>query len=91
MSYLFFFKNIRNSWGNGLLKFHYNNQLLPTIGNISMDSCAVDLSSVDQISVGDDVLYFGEKRPIWELSKELNTIPYEIISTLSRRIKRIYY
>ena len=38
-----------------------------------------------------DVLYFGEKRPIWELSKDLNTIPYEIISTLSRRIKRIYY
>ena len=82
---------LQRSWGNGVLKFYYNNQLLPTIGNISMDSCAVDLSTANNISVGDDVLYFGEKRPIWELSQELNTIPYEIISTLSRRIKRIYY
>ena len=48
------------------------------------------LSEIDNISVGDDVVYFGEKRPIWDLANELNTIPYEITSTLSRRIKRIY-
>ena len=55
-----------------------------------MDSCIIDLSEASDISVGDDVIYFGEKRPIWDLARELNTIPYEIISTLSRRIKRVY-
>ena len=82
---------LQRSWGNGKLHFLYNDKLLPTIGDISMDSCIIDLSELENVSVGDDVLYFGEKRPIWDLAKELNTIPYEITSTLSRRIKRIYF
>ena len=81
---------LQRAWGNGVLKFYYQNQLISTIGNISMDSCMVDISEIDNISVGDDVVYFGEKRPIWQLANELNTIPYEITSTLSRRIKRVY-
>ena len=81
---------LQRAWGNGTLKFFYNENLLPTIGDISMDSCIIDLSDLSDISVGDDVIYFGEKRPIWDLAKELNTIPYEITSALSRRIKRIY-
>jgi alanine racemase len=81
---------LQRAWGNGVLKFYFQNQLIPTVGNISMDSCVVDLSGIDNISVGDDVIYFGEKRPIWDLANELDTIPYEITSTLSRRIKRIY-
>lgn len=81
---------LQRSWGNGVLKFYYQNKLIPTIGNISMDSCVVDISEIDNISVGDDVVYFGKKRPIWDLANELNTIPYEITSTLSRRIKRVY-
>ena len=82
---------LQRHWGNGKLNFLYNDKLLPTIGDISMDSCIIDLSELDDVSVGDDVVYFGEKRPIWDLAKELNTIPYEITSTLSRRIKRIYF
>ena len=81
---------LQRAWGNGVLKFYFQKQLVPTVGNISMDSCMVDLSEIDNISVGDDVVYFGEKRPIWDLANELNTIPYEITSTLSSRIKRIY-
>ncbi|MAQ31804.1 MAG: alanine racemase [Flavobacteriales bacterium] len=81
---------LQRSWGNGILKFYYNNNLIPTIGDISMDSCTVDLSAINDINEGDDIYYFGEKRPIWQLAKELNTIPYEIMATLSRRIKRIH-
>ena len=81
---------LQRSWGNGVLKFYYNGQLTPTIGNISMDSCIIDLSNLNNIREGDDVIYFGLERPIWILAQELNTIPYEIISSLSQRIKRIY-
>lgn len=82
---------LQRHWGNGKLNFLYNDKLLPTIGDISMDSCIIDLSELENVSIGDDVLYFGEKRSIWDLAKELNTIPYEITATLSRRIKRIYF
>tara|TARA_A100001011_G_scaffold205880_1_gene214003 strand:+ start:178 stop:1290 length:1113 start_codon:yes stop_codon:yes gene_type:complete len=81
---------LQRQWGDGVLNFFYKGKLIPTIGNISMDSCAVDLSNINDISEGNDLLYFGIERPIWELAKELNTIPYEITATLSKRIKRIY-
>ena len=55
-----------------------------------MDSCIIDLSHVEDISESDEICYFGKNRPIWQLAKELNTIPYEIMATLSQRIKRIY-
>ena len=56
-----------------------------------MDSCIVDLSNISGISELDEIFYFGIERPIWDLAKELNTIPYEIMATLSNRIKRIYF
>jgi len=90
---------LQRSWGNGILKFYYKGYLLPTVGNISMDSCSIDVTdlfndpavSTDSLLVDDEIIYFGKERSIWDLSKELNTIPYEITATLSRRIKRIYY
>jgi len=82
---------LQRSWGNGGLKFYYKGHLLPTVGNISMDSCIVDLSKVEDICEGDEIIYFGKQRLISDLARELNTIPYEIMATLSRRIKRIYY
>jgi len=91
---------LQRSWGNGILKFYYKGYLLPTVGNISMDSCSIDVTNLvnnsklpgnDSLLVDDEIVYFGKERSIWDLSKELNTIPYEIIATLSRRIKRIYY
>ena len=81
---------LQRSWGEGKLRFYYQGQLIPTIGLISMDSCVLDITNIKDISIGDEVFYFGKKRPIWELAKELDTIPYEIMASLSRRIKRIY-
>ena len=82
---------LQRNWGNGKLKFYYKGCLLPTVGDISMDSCMVDLTRVKNISIGDEILYFGAERPIWDLASSLNTIPHEILATLSRRIRRVYF
>ena len=74
-----------------MLKFFYKGHLLPTVGHISMDSCTVDVSMVDNISVGDEIFFFCNERPVWDLARELNSISYEILSTLSKRIKRVVY
>ena len=89
---------LQRGWGNGKLKFYYKGCLLPTVGSISMDSCSIDVTPLfytDEIIensslVNEEVIYFGKDRSIWTLSKELNTIPYEIVASLSRRIKRVY-
>jgi alanine racemase len=81
---------LQRSWGKGKLKFLYKNQLVPVLGNISMDSCVIDITSIKQTKEGDKLLLFGKKRSIFSLAKELETIPYEITAGLSKRIKRIF-
>ena len=81
---------LQRSWGKGRLKFLYNNQFVPVLGEISMDSCVVDITNVNNAKEGDTVILFGDKRPIFDLAKELKTIPYEITAGLSKRIKRVF-
>ena len=76
--------------GNGLGYMSINGNLVPTIGHICMDMCMLDVTDLE-ISEGDDVNVFGEEISIYDLAKQLNTIPYEIISNLSQRIKRVYF
>ena len=80
---------IKRDWGNGKLKFLIKNKLYPVVGVVSMDSCMINITNT-KIKEGEEVFYFNEKRNICELAKDLNTIPYEITSSLSKRIKRIY-
>ncbi len=60
------------------------------VGNICMDVCMIDVTDID-CQEGDKVEIFGPDLPVSLLSDELGTIPYEIISTISTRVKRIYY
>lgn len=76
--------------GNGIGKMMINGVLVPTIGNISMDTCTLDATGVD-VKVGDDVVIFGEKPSILEVSQALGTIPYEVLTSVSQRVKRIYF
>ena len=76
--------------GNGAGKFLVNGVLVPTIGNINMDTAVVDVTGVD-VKVGDDIVIFGENPPITEIAKAIGTIPYEVLTSISRRVKRIYY
>ena len=54
-----------------------------------MDSCVIDLGNLKKVKEGDEVILFGRTQNIFELSSKLNTIPYEITSSLSKRIRRI--
>ena len=68
--------------------FMVNGHRVPTIGNICMDMSMLDITGVDA-KVGDTVTIFGENPTISELAKILDTIPYEILTSVPRRIKRI--
>ena len=61
----------------------------PIVGEISMDSFAIDVTKCNA-KEGDLVEIFGDQSTITEIAKKINTIPYEIYSTLNRRIKRVY-
>jgi alanine racemase len=50
----------------------------------------VDVSSMD-VHEEDDVIIFGPERPITQLAEEMQTIPYEVLTGISRRVKRVYY
>ncbi len=78
-------RNLSNSIGSVFV----NNIECVIIGEISMDSFAIDITSANA-KEGDLVEIFGDQLTVSEIAKKINTIPYEIYSTLNRRIKRIY-
>ena len=65
-----------------------NGHRVPTIGNVCMDMSMLDITGVEA-KVGDTVTIFGENPTITELASILGTIPYEILTSVPRRIKRI--
>ena len=74
------------SCGKG--RFLVNGHRVPTIGNICMDMTMLDVTGLD-VKVGDTVTIFGEAPTITELAEILGTIPYEILTSVPRRIERI--
>ncbi|PKQ65160.1 bifunctional UDP-N-acetylmuramoyl-tripeptide:D-alanyl-D-alanine ligase/alanine racemase [Labilibaculum filiforme] len=75
---------------NGLGTVLVNGQTAPVIGNICMDMSMIDLTNIDAVE-GDSVLIFGDDYPVSKLAAQLDTIPYEILTTISRRVKRVYF
>ena len=61
----------------------------PIVGNICMDQAMVDVTDTDA-QVGDRVVLFDDVQSINALAEQLGTIPYEIITSISRRVKRVY-
>ncbi|GHT42832.1 bifunctional UDP-N-acetylmuramoyl-tripeptide:D-alanyl-D-alanine ligase/alanine racemase [Bacteroidia bacterium] len=76
--------------GNGHGKVLINSTLCPFVGNICMDICMVDVTDAPARE-GDAALIFGEQITITELADSLQTIPYEILTSISPRVKRIYF
>ena len=72
----------------GNVCFMVNGHKVPTIGNICMDMCMLDVTGID-VKVGDTVTIFGEDPSITDLAQILDTIPYEILTSVPRRIERI--
>lgn len=77
--------------GNGHAEFIVNGHRCPTVGNICMDICMIDVSDVSDCHVGDKVEIFGKEVTLSELAQKLETIPYEIITSISGRVKRVYF
>jgi alanine racemase len=76
--------------GNGNAFLWVKGHLVPTLGNISMDMCAIDITDTDA-GEGDEVIIFGKELPVQEMASRLKTIPYEIFTSIPQRVKRVYY
>lgn len=78
------------AFGNGVGNMLVNGVVVPTIGNVSMDMCMIDVSAVD-VKEGDEVIVFNEQHRVEELASQIGTIPYEILTNISQRVKRVYF
>nr|WP_294947651.1 bifunctional UDP-N-acetylmuramoyl-tripeptide:D-alanyl-D-alanine ligase/alanine racemase [uncultured Mucilaginibacter sp.] len=79
------------AFGNGVGRMLINGVLVPTVGNISMDMCMLDISDVPGVREGDEVIVFNEQQRIEQLATQIGTIPYEILTNISQRVKRVYF
>ncbi|QZT36403.1 bifunctional UDP-N-acetylmuramoyl-tripeptide:D-alanyl-D-alanine ligase/alanine racemase [Halosquirtibacter xylanolyticus] len=77
--------------GNGNHTVLIRGVLAPTIGNICMDMCMVDVTNVADVSVGDEVIVFGPSHSIHTIAESLETIPYEVMTGIGQRVKKIYF
>ena len=76
--------------GNGHAYCLVNGQKASYVGNICMDVCMIDVTDID-CKEGDKAIIFGDDLPVTVLSEILETIPYEILTSVSNRVKRVYY
>ena len=81
---------ISRRWGNGLGYVTINNRKATIIGSICMDMLMVDVSEMD-CNEGDSVVIFGKDPTVNFLAEELQTIPYEILTGISQRVKRVFF
>ena len=76
--------------GNGAACFYVNGKAAPIIGNICMDMCMIDLTGID-CKEDDTAILFNEDYPVERIADACGTIPYEILTSISHRVKRIYF
>src|SRR6185503_18301685 len=73
------------AFGNGVGKMLVRGTLVPTVGNITMDMCMPDVRE------GDEVIVFDSRQRVEDLAEQIGTIPYEILTNISQRVKRVYF
>ena len=76
------------SQGKGLVLI--NGKKAPVLGNVCMDMTMIDITGIEA-KEGDEVIVFGKGLPIQEVAKQINTIPYEILTSTSERVKRVFF
>ena len=78
-------------YGNGRGRMWVAGTLCPTVGNVCMDAVMIDITDApESVKVGDEVEVFGEHVPIEELAAVRDTIPYEVLTSVSPRVRRVY-
>lgn len=80
----------RRSFGNGVGKMLVAGKPAPVIGSIAMDMCMLDITGLDA-KTGDEVIVFNDELTIADLAAQIDTIPYEILTNISQRVKRVYF
>ncbi|HEU4719522.1 MAG TPA: bifunctional UDP-N-acetylmuramoyl-tripeptide:D-alanyl-D-alanine ligase/alanine racemase [Bacteroidia bacterium] len=75
---------------NGGGKMFVHGKACRVVGNVCMDMCMIDVTGIS-CSEGDEVTVFGKEHPITDIAKDMGTIPYEVLTNVSRRVKRVYY
>ena len=76
--------------GNGVGQVWVNGTRCPTIGNVCMDMTMIDVTAAPATE-GDEVIIFGAQLPVTELAARTGTIPYEILTGVSERVKRVFF
>jgi alanine racemase len=77
--------------GYGIGKMWVNGHMAPVIGTVCMDMTMIDVTLVPGVREGDDVVVFGKELPVQQLSEWMGTIPYEVMTGISQRVKRVYF
>ncbi|MBK8712596.1 MAG: bifunctional UDP-N-acetylmuramoyl-tripeptide:D-alanyl-D-alanine ligase/alanine racemase [Niastella sp.] len=78
------------SLGNGAGKMLVNGQLASVLGSVCMDMLMLDVTGIE-VAEEDEVIVFGEELTVTMLANWANTIPYEILTNISQRVRRVYY
>lgn len=81
---------IARLWGNGIGYVMIHQHKAPIIGSICMDMLMVDVTNIE-CQEGDAVIVFGKNPTVVEIAEKTNTIPYEILTSISQRVKRVFY
>lgn len=76
--------------GNGRGSVFIEGQRVPIIGNICMDLMMIDITGIDA-NVGDNVVIFNDKQGLSDIAGLLGTIPYEVLTSIAPRVRRVYY
>ncbi|MGZ5190480.1 MAG: alanine racemase, partial [Flavisolibacter sp.] len=78
-------------FGNGIGRMLVKDQLAPVIGNVCMDMTMLDVTDIPVVKEGDEVIIFGPNLPVQQVALWMNTIPYEVMTGVSQRVKRVYF
>ena len=78
-------------FGNGVGKMLVHGQPAPVIGTVCMDMTMLDVTGIKGVKEGDEVIVFGESLSVEQVAGWIDTIPYELMTSISQRVKRIYY
>ena len=81
---------IARLWGNGVGYVLINNEKALILGSVCMDMLMVDVTGI-ACAEGDAVIVFGESPTVIEMAQKTHTIPYEILTSISQRVKRVFY
>jgi alanine racemase len=76
-------------WGKG--EMWIRGHRAPVVGSVCMDMTMLDVGHIPDLKEGDDVIVFGKELSLQEMAQKADTIPYEIMTGISQRVKRVYF